>query len=443
MFDARPLERPADAPTHLPVTPSALDMATTPLSARKVAKALWWLVPALFAALLLVPWQQSAVGEGRVIAYAPAERQQAVDAPMSGRIERWYVQEGQQVSAGDPLVALRDNDAELLERLTGARDAEVQGRESIANQVRSYDDKIVSARSARDLVVAEYDAKIASLERKLTGVAAEVRAEDLQADRMETLAAEGIVSNRSSELALVMRDKARAAYTAMEREIQATERAKRKARAEAEAKMASAQAERESAQAKLRSQEQKVAQAEIKVERQRAQLVRAPRDGVVLRLHGGPGGSQVKAGEALVSLVPDAAARAVELWIDGNDMPLVTEGEEVRLLFEGWPALQMVGFPGSGSGTYGGKVAFVDATDDGKGAFRVVVQPNPSEPAWPEAVRLRQGVRTRGFILLGQVSLGYELWRRVHGFPALPPREKGNAISLPSGKKPRSPGGLK
>jgi hypothetical protein len=71
----------------------------------------------------------------------------------------------------------------------------------------------------------------------------------------------------------------------------------------------------------------------------------------------------------------------------------------------------------------------------------VVVVPEAGAE-WPAAEVLRQGVRTKGFLLLGRVPLGYELWRQINGFPPLPAVEKGTSTPLPSAKKPRSPKAL-
>jgi len=57
-----------------------------PRSARLVAGVLLALLPIGLVLLLLVPWQQSAVGAGRVIAYAPAERTQSVESPVTARV---------------------------------------------------------------------------------------------------------------------------------------------------------------------------------------------------------------------------------------------------------------------------------------------------------------------------------------------------------------------
>jgi hypothetical protein len=96
---------------------------------------------------------------------------------------------------------------------------------------------------------------------------------------------------------------------------------------------------------------------------------------------------------------------------------LIEEGRPVRLQFEGWPAVQFAGWPAVAVGTFGGRVALIDPSDDGRGRFRLLVVPDELDAPWPEARFLRQGVRAKGFVLLDQVSLGYELWRRANGFP--------------------------
>lgn len=151
------------------------------------------------------------------------------------------------------------------------------------------------------------------------------------------------------------------------------------------------------------------------------------------------GGELVKPGDVLAVLVPDTQERAVELWVNGNDIPLVTPGRSVRLQFEGWPAIQFAGWPSVAVGTFGGTVAFVDAADDGNGRFRIVVVPDREEP-WPATRFLRQGTRANGWVLLDRVRLGYELWRQFNGFPPQRPtremfQEKPPAPPADEGRK--------
>jgi multidrug resistance efflux pump len=148
--------------------------------------------------------------------------------------------------------------------------------------------------------------------------------------------------------------------------------------------------------------------------------IRAPRSGFIQEWFGLEGSDTIKEGDQLFVIVPDTDQLAVEMKVSGNDMPLLKEGDRVRLQFEGWPAVQFVGWPSVAVGTFGGKVNRVFPTDDGKGNFRVVVTPDnhfPREHGWPDDRYLRQGVQANGWVLLDRVPFGYELWRQLNGFP--------------------------
>ena len=155
----------------------------------------------------------------------------------------------------------------------------------------------------------------------------------------------------------------------------------------------------------------------------------------VLRLTAnGPGGSIVKAGDVLATLVPDTQDRAVELYLRGIDAPLVQVDQTVRLQFEGWPAVQFAGWPSIAVGTFAGRVALVDSAYDDTGQLRALIVPTAKEP-WPEGRFLRQGVRAQGWVLLSQVRLGFEVWRRLNGFaPSLPAAQKDKATKGKGGQ---------
>lgn len=86
----------------------------------------------------------------------------------------------------------------------------------------------------------------------------------------------------------------------------------------------------------------------------------------------------------------------VQIWLDGNDAPLVAAGRHVRLQFEGWSAIQFAGWPSVAVDTFGGTVVSVDMVDNGKGKFRCQILPDKTETIqWPQDRFLRQGVRER------------------------------------------------
>ena len=59
-----------------------------------------------FAILLFLPFRQTIPGRGTVTALRPEDRPQTVQNQIGGRIERWYVSEGQEVKKGDALIVL-------------------------------------------------------------------------------------------------------------------------------------------------------------------------------------------------------------------------------------------------------------------------------------------------------------------------------------------------
>jgi hypothetical protein len=182
------------------------------------------------------------------------------------------------------------------------------------------------------------------------------------------------------------------------------------------------------AEQNLFSIERDIQDIDNRIERFKARKVVAPCDGVVFRVatNLGQGGQYVKEGEDLCTIVPDTSDRVVELFLDGLDAPLVLAFADrtgsmphVRLQFEGWPAVQFSGWPELAIGTFGGKIRQIDAASAGSGRFRVLVEPEQRlvKDTWPAAEFLRQGNQAVGWVFLNRVPLGYEIWRRLNGFP--------------------------
>ena len=288
--------------------------------------------------LIYIPWVQTVKGEGKVIAYSPNERIQAIAAPIDGRIEKWYVTEGGNVQKGDKIVDLSDIDPDILKRL-------------------------------------EREEEAAQLKLEATQKAAETSKNNIK--RQYDLFKKGLSSKRAYELA--------------------------------ELEYAKFLSELSSASAEL-------ARIETRLARQSSQEVVAPLSGILQRVVAPQGGTIVKLGQELAMIVPETKNRAVELYISGLDLPLLSIGREVRLQFEGWPAVQFSGWPSVAVGTFSGRVSVIDPSDDGKGKFRILVRPEKEED-WPDTRYLRQGVRTVGWVLLDSVRLGWELWRQFNGFP--------------------------
>ncbi len=191
-------------------------------------------------------------------------------------------------------------------------------------------------------------------------------------------------------------------------------------RKEADIKIEESRAKAQDERQKLQTTEKELGELNVKLGSVgRGLTISSPVDGILHEIYGMEGSRTVKKGDSLFTVVPQATEMSVLLSVIGRDMPLVHVGDKVRLQFEGWPAVQFVGWPSVAVGTFGGKIASLSPTDDTKGNFSVLVVPDPEEPAWPDNRYLRQGVRASGWILLKRVSLGYEIWRQLNGFPPI------------------------
>lgn len=388
----------------------------------------------LLLALLLLPWQQSARGTGRVVAYIPTERQQNIEAPIEGRIVRWEVREGSHVKPGDIIVELSDNDPALQKRLREEREALRERQEAARARMIALEDRIAALSGSRASAVQAASARtrgtrdrVRAAEEARTAAEAAAKTARLNFERQQALVEKGLSSVRSLEVAELEAvrtrtevDRARAAVGAAKSEQSAAQSDELRIGTDMKAALQEAQAARASASAEVANANAELVRMDVRLARQSTQTVRATMAGIVLRLVRGVGGEMVKAGDPLAILVPDTDQRVAELWIAGNDMPLLREGQKVRLQFEGWPAVQFVGWPSVAVGTFPGRIVLVDAVDNGNGQFRVLVAPDPeagTQGAWPAARYLRQGVRANGWVLLNRVRLGFELWRQFNGFP--------------------------
>ncbi|MFD1104975.1 efflux RND transporter periplasmic adaptor subunit [Sphingobium olei] len=309
----------------------------------RVGVAVAWLIAVGIAAalivLFLVPWLQTAQGQGQVVALDPEDRAQEVTALVPGRVERWFVQDGQHVDRGQPIARVVDLDPNLLSRLAAER---------------------------------------AQIEAEIAAVRQSQRVAGIDVDRNRQLFAEGLSSRRDFE--------------------------------QAQIKVADAAAKLAESRAKLN-------RIDVQLNRQSAQLVRAPRDGRIQNLNAAAGGALVSAGTPLATIAPERVERAVELMIDGRDVPLLRPGRPVRLEFEGWPAIQFSGWPSIAYGYFDGRVRTIDATANAQGLFRILVEPAPGKPAWPARRFVRLGGKVRGWVQGETVTVGYELWRQLNDFP--------------------------
>ncbi|PZR20135.1 MAG: biotin attachment protein, partial [Flavobacterium psychrophilum] len=143
--------------------------------------------------------------------------------------------------------------------------------------------------------------------------------------------------------------------------------------------------------------------------------ITAPQSGYVNRALLAGIGETIKEGTAIVSIMPAGYDIAVETYVDPIDLPLVHRGAKVRVWFDGWPRIVFSGWPGLSYGTYGGKIVAIENFISPNGKYRILISPDQDAEKWPKELSIGAGAQS--IALLETVSVGYEIWRNLNGFP--------------------------
>lgn len=444
---------------------TAMRLALTPRIARWLSRFCLLGVLAVPPALLLIPWQQTVHGRGRAMAYSPKFRTQYLVSPIEGRVKKWYFNEGDAVKAGQRVAELIDNDPMLEMRLEQERQALLDRRTAAQSRITQIESAVSNLQASfaiqkalqRTFVDIEMENLTRAKQEEIDAKAALVAAEQNE-KRMKDLFPKG-ASERDVELAVRDTVQSKARLESAQANINLRGNAVQAARdlldridKDMLTAVARENASLGTAQAELGAADAAVVQVDVRISRQRAQYIDSPCDGVVYRLlaNAEMGGMLVRPGDRLATIVPDikvnlqenegdgmpaAPGLVAELYIDGNDLPLVRKGDPVRLQFEGWPAVQFVAMPEAAAGTFGGRVLLVDPAGNERGQFRILVEPDPEDEKdptkrWPKQNYLRQGVQAQGWVVLdspaNRVTLGWELWRQLNGFPIARPLDDDN-----------------
>ncbi len=437
----------------------SMELMKTPRAFRPIAISLLVLVTLVAMGLVFVPWQQSVTGYGRVIVFSPMDRPQSIEAQIPGKILRWNVVEGQSVNAGDVIAEIEDIDSKFLmedqvERLRSQRGFMQTGVQQSQMRETALGGQLADMEKSRTMAIPAAEQRVRQAEDRL--VVAQQNVEqarqgvvtaELNLKRIQELHEKGLRSKRDLELVELDIVMARTRLESMVASVNVAERDLQVARLDKDRLINDTSAQLNNVRASLASVRETIAKSNSDLQKMQVdignvtrrteqRLIRAPRDGKLVRVMKAGPGQTVKAGDELAVLAPATTDQAVELFLSDYDTPLVSVGRQVRLNFAGWPAVQFVGWPSVAVGTFAGKVKVIDAVDDGKNRFRIIVEPDfeaiksGKEDPWPSLGDLRPGAEANGWVMLDTVSLGWELWRQFNAFP---PTVKRN----PVGEKPK------
>jgi len=388
---------------------------------------------------LFLPWQQNIRGNGRVIALDPAERPQTVPAIIAGTISRWHVQEGQFVKAGDTLLELHEvkdkyMDPAMLQRLEEQLQAKKSSLGAYSSKIEALTQQIQALEKGKILKLEQTQNKLRQANMKVSIDSASLEAIQVDAqiaksqwERMKVLYEKQLeplvkLEERQNKFqsSLAKKNEGENKLALSKNEWLNAQLEVTSILADYQDKISKSYSELSSAQASQFDAQGTVAKLENELSGTRVRfgyyVIRAPQDGYVVKALKAGVGEQLKEGESICTIMPDNPTLAVEIYLRAMDVPLVSKGREVRLQFDGWPAIQVSGWPLVAIGTFGGKVHVIDYVNSAGGLYRVLVKMDKShDEQWPSQLRVGSGVYA--WALLDNVPVIYEIWRQLNGFP--------------------------
>jgi len=422
-------------------------------SGRIVSRWLLGILAVLFA-ILFLPWQQNVQGNGMVTALSPADRPQQLQTRIDGRIEAWFVAEGQFVKKGDSIVRISEikedylnpNVLPLTQQQQSAKENAIAEK---LNKAAALDVQITQLEQQRDFKVQQTRNKVLQYQAEVRQATLEDSVARDQLRRRERLFRDtlGLVSVNDLQTFQIRVQSAAAKLVEKQQMLLITQTDLQSIPAEYGEKIAKSRSDRAATLSEVSEGRSEVAKLRDKVGsltiRNSFYVIEAPQDGYVVRATRAGQGEIVKAGEPIVTVQPARPRKAVELYVKPMDVALLKPGRHVRVFFDGWPALQISGWPQVAVGTFGAQVVVIDQFPSSDGRFRVLLVPDTThDEPWPAQLRLGTGVE--GWAMLDNVTVGWEIWRTLNGFPlsikpgdALP----GDAVAGEKGGK--SGGGTK
>lgn len=415
----------------------SLDTLQTPRPGKLLAKWLMGLFGVFFLSLFL-PWQQNIRGRGEVTALSPSNRPQTVQTVIGGKIEAWKISEGDFVKRGDTILIVSEIydkyfDPLLLARTRNQIEAKKQSLDAKKAKAEALRRQISVLKQGLEVKLQQADNKVTQSRLKVMSDSADLEAERVnydiatkQLDRQQLLYDQGLKSLTELEARKQKFQESNAKLVAVTNKFLATKNELINALIELSAieadyqdKIAKAQSDLGSTLADIYGSEGEI----VKMENEYANLeirtaqyhILAPQAGYVVKAVPTGIGETLKPGEPVVTIMPESEDIAVAMYVKPMDVPLLSKGRKVRLEFDGWPALQFSGWPSVAVGTFGGKIEVIDYVNSPDGQYRVLVVPDGEVEHWPEQLRIGSGVK--GWAMLDEVPVWYEIWRQLNGFP--------------------------
>jgi len=386
----------------------------------------YWLMGTLISlfVILMLPWTQNIRAKGSITTITQDQRPQELNSIIPGKIAKWYVKEGDFVNKGDTIIQLAEIkdaylDPQLLLRTQEQITAKKAGVASYYDKIKATTSQIGALQQALVLKQRQLSLKVISDSLDVVAATNDYRIAEEQYRRQRIMRDSGLASmvqleqrNQAYQNTIAKKMNAEVKYQNTRTELSQVEQEYSEKIFKARGEMAAAQSEIAAGTGEIAKISNQFANYTIRngmyylVAPQSGQIVQATKSGI---------NEIIKEGEKIVEIIPQDVDYAVELFVRPVDVPLLSKGQKMRFIFDGYPAIVFSGWPQASYGTFSGIITAIESSVSYNGKFRVLISEDTGYKPWPKT--LKMGTGAAGIALLKDVQIWYELWRNINGFP--------------------------
>ncbi|MET3023902.1 HlyD family secretion protein [Flavobacterium psychrophilum] len=388
--------------------------------------------------ILFLPWTQNISGSGFVTTLKPNQRPQTIQTAIAGRIEKWYIKEGDFVKKGDTILFISEIKEDYFDpNLVRNTKNQVEAKKMA---LESYDEKVSSLGSQINAIENEKKLKLEQAKNKIKQSLLKIKSDSIDLEAVKTqlkiantqfirssqLNKEGLKPMTDVEEKRLKQQEVEAKIITQENKFLTSKNEYINTKveinrilAEYSEKSAKAKSDKFTAlsnQYDTEAQVNKLQNQYVNYSiRNGMYYIKAPQSGYINRSLQSGIGETIKEGTSIVSIMPAHYEIAVETYVSPIDLPLISKGEKIRVWFDGWPTIVFSGWPDMSYGTFGGKVIAIENFISENGKYRILIAPDENEAKWPKQLSIGSGAQT--IALLNTVPVWFEVWRTLNGFP--------------------------
>lgn len=318
----------------------------------------------LFSILMLgfLPWTQNIRSLGDVSTLKPDQRPQTIHSIIAGRVEYWYVQEGDFVKKGDTILRISEIkdeyfDSDLLERTKNQLNLKEQSVISYDDKINAQENQLSALSTQQGLLTEQQKIKIQQMRLKVQNDSTAYQAARVsyqtaaeQYRRIDSLYKIGLKSlidlegrNLKLQETKAYEVEAKNKWLNSKNELIALQLEQSNIQSRFQNDLAKIQSDKFSTLSEKLDAESTVNKLQNQYTnyevRSGMYFITAPQDGYITKTVVNGIGETIKEGDELLSFMPSNYQLAVALYVDPIDLPLLEKGQHVRLQFDGWPAI--------------------------------------------------------------------------------------------------------